>query len=244
MSEKKVIEETPVVSDQIETIDKVKGFWEQYSKPIIYVGSAIIVLIIGWYAYKNLVVEPNEQKASELIFPAENIFEKMATGGFTKDSVNLLLNGGDMQGKKVTGLLKIIKEYGETNAGNRAKYMTGASYLHIKEFDKAVKYLADFDGKGASQVQSKAYVLLGHAYAEQNKKEDALKNYKKAGTVNSKDEFFAADALLLAAGYADAIGNSKEAIDLYKEVKEKYPANIAVQNGEVDKILAKLGIIE
>lgn len=244
MSEKKEIEVTPVMAEPVETIDKVKGFWEQYSKPIIYVGSAIIVLVLSWYAYQNLVVEPKEQKASELIFPAENIFEKMATGGFSQDSVNIVLNGGDLQGKKVTGLLKIIKEYGGTDAGNRAKYMTGASYLHIKQFDKAVKYLADFDGKGASQVQSKAYILLGHAYAEQNKKDEALENYKKAGTVNSKDEFFAADALLLAGSYADAIGKTKEAIDLYKEVKEKYPANVAVQNGEVDKILAKLGVIE
>jgi len=244
MSENKVVEVTPVASEQVETTDRVKGFWEQYSKPIIYIGTAIIVLVIGWYAYQSQVVGPKEEKASELIFPAENIFEKMATGGFSKDSVNIVLNGADLQGKKVTGLLKIIKDYGGTAAGNRAKYMTGASYLHIGEFDKAVKYLSDFDGNNASQVESKAYVLLGHAYAEQNKKEDALANYKKAATVNGKDEFFAADALLLAAGYAEAIANNKEAIDLYKELKEKYPSNIAVQNGEVDKILAKLGVIE
>ncbi len=244
MLEKKVIETTATPVQNAEPTDRVKGFWEKFSRPIIYVGSAIILLIAGWYAYKEFIVAPKEQKASELIFPAENLFAKMASGGFNKDSVNILLNSGELEGKKITGLLKIINQYGGTAAGNRAKYMTGASYLHIKEFDKAIKYLSDFDGNGASQVQSKAYILLGHAYAEQKKTSEALSNYKKAASVNTKDEFFAADALILAAAYADATGNSKEAISLYEEVKEKYPSNAAVQNGEVDKNLAKLGVIK
>jgi TolA-binding protein len=62
-------------------------------------------------------------------------------------------------------------------------------------------------------------------------------------SVDSKDELLAADALLTAAAYADATGNSKEAIDLYQKVKSDYPSNTAVQNGEVDKYLAKLGVV-
>ena len=122
--------------------------------------------------------------------------------------------------------------------------MAGASYLHIKEFDKAIKYLKDFDANGASQVQSKAYLMLGHAYAEQKKTSDALDYYKKAATVNEKDEFFAADALLVAAKYSDATGNNKEAIDLFQQLKEKYPTNAAVQSGEIDKYLAKHGVLD
>jgi len=244
MSEKKVIEVIETKSEPVEAFDRVKGFWEKFSRPIIYVGSAIILLIAGWFAYNELVVAPNEQKASELIFPAENLFAKMASGGFNKDSVNIALNGGELEGKKVTGLLKVINQYGSTDAGNRAKYMVGASYLHIGEFEKAIKYLGDFDGNGASQIQSKAYILLGHAYAEQKKTSEALSNYKKAASVNDKDEFFAADALLIAAAYAESTGNSKEAISLYEEVKTKYPSNVAVQNGEIDKNLARLGEIK
>ncbi len=244
MLEKNVIEPTtkPVVS--VEPLDKAKGFWENYSKQIVYIGSAIIILIAAWYLYKNFVVAPKEAKASELIFPAENLFAKMASGNFSKDSVNIALNGGDLNGKKVTGLLKIASQYGGTAAGNRANYMIGASYLHIGEFAKALTYLQDFDGNGATQVQSKAYLLMGHAYAEQKKTSEALTNYKKAASVNSKDEFFAADALLTAAAYAESIGDTKEAISLYKEVTEKYPSNIGVQNGEIEKNLARLGEFE
>ena len=242
MAEKKVTEATAV--EALGTEHTTKNFWDKYSKPIIYAGSAIILLIAGWYGYKSFIVEPREKEASEMVFAAENLFDKMASTGFNKDSVNIVINGGDLEGNKVTGLLKVINNFGGTSAGNRARYMTGASYLHIKEFDKAIKYLKDFEGNGASQVQSKAYLMLGHAYAEQKKTSDALSYYKKAAGVNEKDEFFAADALMTAAAYSDATGNSKEAISLYKELKEKYPSNAAVQSGEVDKHLAKLGVLD
>lgn len=242
MADKKTVETLP--TENVDTLDRAKGFWEKNSKPIIYVGVAIIVLIAGWFAYQNFVVTPKEEQAAEMLFPAENLFDKMATTGFSKDSVNIVLNGGDLEGQKITGLLKMISQYGGTSAGNRAKYIAGASYLHINEYAKAIKYLEDFDGNGASQVESNAYMMLGHANAELNKKDEALSNYKKAASVNDKDEFFASNALLVAASYADAIGNSKEAIDLFQQIKKDYPSSTAVQNGDVDKNLAKLGILE
>ena len=241
MAETKVTETTVETN---ETVQRAKGFWDRFSKPIIYVGSAIIVLVGAWYGYKKFIVEPKEREANEQIFAAESLFDKMSTSGFNKDSVNIVMNGGDVDGQKVTGVLKVISNFGGTKAGDRARYIAGASYLHIKEFDKAVKYLKEFDGNGATQVQSKAYIMLGHAYAEQKKTADALSAYKKAASVNEKDEFFAADALLMAAAYASATGNNKEAISLYEQVKDKYPANIAVQNGDVDKNLARLGVVK
>ncbi|RYY48191.1 MAG: tetratricopeptide repeat protein [Chitinophagaceae bacterium] len=242
MAETKVTETNTVETN--ETVQHAGGFWDRFSKPIIYVGSAIIILIGAWYGYKKFIVEPKETEGNEMIFAAENIFDKMANTGFNKDSVNIVINGGNVEGQPVTGVLKVISNYGGTAAGDRAKYIAGASYLHIKEFDKAIKYLKDFDGNGATQVQSKAYIMLGHAYAEQKKTADALSAYKKAASVNEKDEFFAADALLIAAAYASATNNNKEAIDLYEQVRKKYPSNVAVQNGDVDKNLARLGVIK
>ncbi|MFZ1529198.1 MAG: tetratricopeptide repeat protein [Ferruginibacter sp.] len=244
MSEKKIatVPVPPVETD--ESLKKVKGFWDRFSKPIIYAGSAIIIAIAGYYGYKTFVKEPKELKAAETIFPAENLFGKMANTGFNKDSVNILLNGGALDGNPVTGLLKVQSNFGGTEAANRAAYMTGAAYLHIKEFDKAIKYLKQFDGNGASQVESRANLMLGHAYAEKKNTDEALSYYRKAATVNPKDETFAADALLTAAAYAESLGKSKEAIELYQQVQEKYPTNTAAQNGEIDKHLAKLGVIK
>lgn len=226
------------------TIAQAKNFWDKYSKPIMYVTAALAVLIVGWYAYKNYVVAPKEVKANEAFFAAETLFDKMAGSGFNKDSINIVMNGGDVAGQKVTGALKVISSFGSTAAGDRAQYVAGACYLHLREFDKAIKYLEAFDGNGATQVQSKAYIMLGHAYAEQKKTSEALANYKKAASVNDKDEFFAPDALLMAAAYAASTGNNKEAISLYEQVKDKYPTHQAVSSGDIEKNLARLGVLK
>ncbi len=225
-----------------ETYAVKKNFWDTYSKPIIYAGSALIILLGAYFGYQKLVKEPKEQDAAALIFPAEYLFDKMAQTGFNKDTVNTVLNGGVSDGVNVTGLLKVASKYSGTLNGNRAEYMIGACYLHIKEFDKAIQHLKDYNSNGASQVDIKKYMLLGSAYAEKQNKEEALNAYKKAATVNDKDEAFTADALITAAAYADVIGKSKEAIELYQKAKDNYPNFPAVQSGEVEKHLAKLGV--
>jgi len=197
------------MTEQNELLDKAKGFWSSYNKIITYGGSAIIILLLSWIGYQKLIKEPKELKAGESVFLAERLFDKMATSGFNKDSVNIVLNGGNLQGDNITGLLKIISNYDGTLTANRARYMTGACYLQIKEFDKAIKYLKDFNGNGASQIQSKAYMMLGHAYAEKNNNSEAMSYYKKAAEVNEKDESITPDALMVCGSYAEANGKNE-----------------------------------
>ncbi|MBK7123321.1 MAG: tetratricopeptide repeat protein [Chitinophagaceae bacterium] len=212
MAEKQVIAEQAVTVDVVE---RAKGFWVANSKIIIIVGTAVILLLGGYLGYKYLVQIPNEKKASDLIFPAEKLFGLMAgSSSFNKDTVNMVLNGDKATG--VTGLLKIASSYGGTRSGNRAEYMIGATYLHLKQYDKAIKHLKEFDGNGADQIQSKAYILLGHAYAEQKKTDDALDYYKKAGNISGLDEGMASEALFIAGRYAEALGKEKEAIVIFK----------------------------
>ena len=238
MAEKKV---TEVAVESPDIVEKARGFWAEFSKPIIYVGSAVILILGGWYIYHNYVKIPKEKKAEELIFPAEKIFDNMASNtSFNKDSLDVVLNG-DRNG--ITGLLKVISSYGGTKAANRATYMVGTCYLNEKQFDKAIRYLKDFDGYGADQVQSKAYILIGHAYAEEKKTDDALTYYKKGASVLSdKDEAQKAYALFLAGTYAEYLGKNKEALDLFTDLRDNFPTASQVTNGEVDKYLAKLGV--
>lgn len=241
MSEKKEITTTPEAEAVIST---AKGFWEKNSKVITYVGSAVILLIVGWYSYLNFFKLPKENAAKEMVFSAEKLFDQMASAGFNKDSVNIVLNGGTLEGTQVTGLLKVISQYGSTETANRARYMAGASYLQIGEFQKAIKYLEEFKGNGASQVQSRAYMMLGHANAELKKNSEALSYYKKAASVNEKDDAMTSDALMIAASFAKATGQTKDAIDLFTKLKDKYPTSSVVSNGEVDKQLASLGQVK
>jgi tetratricopeptide (TPR) repeat protein len=229
---------TATVVEKNEIVDKARGFWAKFSKPIIYGGSAVIILIVAWVSYKYLVVAPKEAKSADVIFPAEQLFDKMTQSGFNKDSINLVLNGGS---GIPTGVLKIASNYSGTPAGNRANFIAGACYLHSRDFNKAIKYLKEFS-TSATQVQAVAYSMIGDAYSELKKNDDALEYYKKAASVNEKDEFMTAEGLFKAASFAEAIGKTKEAIELYQQAKDKFPKNPHIT--EIDKRLARLGIFK
>lgn len=228
-----------------DVIAKAKGFWARFSKTIIIAGAAIIVLVGGYLGYKYLYKLPNEEKANDMIFPAEKLFDNMANStGFNKDSINLVLNGGNLNGTAFKGVLAVIREYGGTSAGNRAHYIAGACYLNVKEYDKAISQLKDFDGNGADQVQSRAYILLGHAYSELKKTDEALSYYKKAASADSKDQGLASEALYMAARYAESMGKTKEAIEIFQQLKDEYSTTPHVATGDVDKYLGKLGALK
>ena len=221
-----------------------ENLWEKYSKQIIFIGGAIILLVAGWFAYSEMIKKPKELEANDAIFHAESLFDKMANDHFNKDSSTLVLNGGNLNGVKITGVLKVINNYGGTMSGNRAQYIAGATYLHLNEYEKAIKFLKNFDGNGANQVQAKAFLMIGHAYAEQNKNDDALDYYKKAASVNKEDDAISSDALMTAASFADFIGKKDDAKKLYTELKDNYPAHTSVRSGDVDKYLARLGVFK
>ncbi len=218
---------TQLEPEQIEVLERAKGFWEKNSKMILYISSAVILLAGGYFGYKYLVMLPNEQKAQEEIYKAEIHFRK--------DSISLALNGNN----STPGFLKVIKKYGNTKTGNLAKLYAGESYLQLGDYKNAIKYLEDFNAHGAKQVEAKAEGLLGDAYAELKQNEKALEHYKKAGTIFPEDAFLSSEYLFRAGMLYEIMGKNKEAIEVYKEIKEKFPRSEKGYN--IDKYLARLG---
>lgn len=239
MEDKKVTTKTTATTST--TVTNTGNTWEKLSKPILIGAGAIVLIVAGWLGYKELYKAPKEQKANESIFMAERLFGHLSNSGFNKDSSIIILNGGTLESTNVTGVLKVISSHSGTQAANRAEYIAGATYLHLGEFEKAIKHLNNFKGKDAHQIEAQALTMLGHAYAELNKSGDALNAYKKAAKVNPKDETITPHALFIAASYADAIEKTEEAKELYKELKSKFPSYNAVRSGDVDKFLARLG---
>lgn len=209
-------------------VSRAKDFWEQYGRLILIVCGVIIVAGGGYLLYKNFIKAPKEKKAAEVMFKAEEYFRR--------DSLKLALNGDAMN----PGFEKIISQYGGTKAGNLAKYYAGSAYLKLGDFNKAAKYLSDFS-TDSKPVQARAYKLLADAYSEQGKNKDALDYYKKAAHEFEEDDVNSSEALFMAAYLADRVLNDKkEAIDLYKELKKKYPNTS--YGFEADKYLAQQGV--
>lgn len=209
-------------------IAKAKNFWDKYSKPLMIVSLLLIVTVGGWYAYQNFVVKPKESKAVEAMFRAEEYFRN--------DSVKLALNGDGQN----MGFEKIAEKYSGTKAGKLASFYAGSCYLKLNDYEKAVKHLKKFD-TGSDLIQARAYKLIGDAYADWGKNDDALTYYKKAGRQFEKDEANSPEYLFTAAYFADRVlKNKDEAIKLYKEIKEKYPRS--QQAFDADNYLAQLGV--
>lgn len=194
-----------------ETLEVAKNFWEKNKNLIIGISAAVILLAAGWILYKNLFSKPKEERAAEAMFKAEEYFRN--------DSLTLALDG-DGQNK---GFLYVIKNFDGTKAANLAHFYAGIVYLRTNDFNNAVKHLKDFN-TDSRQIQMIAYGRLGDAYSEQGKKNDAVDNYKKAGNYFSQDEINSSEFLFRAGYLLESMGKNKEAADVYKEIKEKFPA--------------------
>lgn len=210
-----------------EIVVRAKGFWDKYSKTILIAGAAVILVVGGYLGYKYFFQLPAEEKAQEEIFAAEQ--------DFRNDSLSLALNGNASS----AGFLKVIKKYGGTKTGNVARLYAGECYLQLGDYNNAVKYLKEFNANGAAQVEAKAEGLLGDAYSELKKTDDAISHYRKAGSLFPEDQAISSEYLFRAAMLLEMNGKTKEATALYQEIKDKFPRT--EKGFIVDKYLARLG---
>ncbi|MEO6705479.1 MAG: tetratricopeptide repeat protein [Ginsengibacter sp.] len=222
---------------EVDALERARGFWEDYSKQITYIGSAVILLFAAWMVYKYMFKVPNQEKSDKIVFVTQKYFSEFTNAS---DSAKTMLAAKVLNGDGThPGALKIINQYSGTPAANLCEYYAGACYLHIGQYDKSIKYLKDFDANGATQIESRALGMMGDASAELNKNSDAFDYYQKAASVNEKDEFTSSEFLFRAALFAQSIGKNKEAVDLFTKIKTNYP--LSGKAADVDRYLAKLG---
>jgi len=213
------------VTEEKDAVEKVAGFWYQYSKQILIALAAILIVGGGVFGYNYFISGPNEKKASEAMRYAEEYFRQ--------DSVKMALEGDNLN----PGFLKIISKYSGTKAANLANFYAGSCYLTMGDFKNAAKHLEDFS-TGEPLVKARAKALLADADSELGKKDEAAKLYKEAGAIFEKDDFYSPQYLFRAGYLYESMGKTKEAIELYKMIKEKYPQ---YREYDIDKYLSRLG---
>lgn len=228
MIENKNLVEHPANMDS-DVILRARGFWAENNKKILIALGILIAIIAGFAAYKSFIKEPNEAKAAEAMFRAQDYF--------AQDSIRLALNGDNIN----PGFLKIISRYDGTKAANLSYFYAGSCYLKLGDFNNAVKNLKEFS-TDSKQIQARATALLGDAYSELGKKEDAAQQYSKAGKLFEKDDYNSPEYLFRAGYLYESIGKNKDAIDMYKIIKNKYAKS--ERGVDIDKYLARLGEVE
>ncbi len=207
-----------------EAVNKTELFFEKNGKKVIYAIVALIVVAVGVYGYKAMVIEPRMEKASELIFEAQARIE-----GETPD-YELALNG-DAEG---AGFLEVADSYGSTPAGNLAKHYAGLSYLHLGDYENAAKYLKQYNavkGIPGAIINAQNLGLQGDIAVEQDDLSSAISLYKKA--VAASDNVFTAPTYLFKAALATmANGDNAAAKSLFEQITVEYPQSTESRNAE------------
>jgi tetratricopeptide (TPR) repeat protein len=213
-------------------LNKQEAFFLKFRKQILTLVAAIIVIIGGYAAYSNLVAAPREDKASTALAKAQDLFGK---GEFQK-----ALNGD----KTMEGFLAVKENYGGTDAANLAKAYAGLCYANLGKWKEAVECLEDFSAHDDMMISPAITGALANAYANTGDIDKAISTFKTAAKM--ADEEAADDtnnslspSYLISAGrLLESQKKNSEALEIYKEVKEKY-VNSAVSQ-DIDKYIERV----
>lgn len=200
-----------------ETANKTEEWVAKNQNIILSVVAGIALVVAGYLMYNKFVVTPKENEAASDMFQAQKYFQQAVDAPKANDSLfNLALNGGE--GKQ--GFLDIAKNQGGTDAGNLAHYYAGMSYLNLRQYQKAIDELSQFN-TDESFTKAVAIGATGDAYAELNKPEQALEFYVKAAE-STKNDVTTPRFLMKAGQTALTLGKKEEALKYFTEIKEKY----------------------
>ena len=191
-------------------LSKSEAFVEKNQKMLLYGFIAVIVVVCAVLGYKNYFLVPNEQRAQEAIFRAEQ--------HFARDSFQLALHGDGMN----MGFLAIIDEYGMTSTGKLARAYAGVSYKMLGDYDKAMSYLKKFSANDMA-LSPAIKGAIGDCYLEIGEKGKAVDFFQKAAASNND---VISPIYLHRAGLVYlSMEDYKKAVSAFEEIKNKYSSS-------------------
>lgn len=238
IKQNKIIMAKKDVMKSVETDDalnKKEALFIQYRKPILIAIAAILVVVLGFFLFKNYYLEPRSQKASTELAKGQQYLDA--------EQYDKALNGDKAS---FAGFLKIADEYSNTDAGNLANLYAGICYAQQKKWNEALKSFEAYSAAGDALVSPAAVNALAAAYANTNHLDKAVDTYKKAadmadsraedGVNNSLSPQF----LLYAADILTQQGKKDEALKIYQDIKKKYVNSMTYQ--EIDKYIERASV--
>ena len=224
---------TAEVFDKLDSsASKTEQFVAKYQNYIISFIGVVALTILSYLAYINFVFEPMEREAISELSQAQYYFD-IAVNTENSDSLYYLaLNGGE--GKY--GFLDIIENYNGTQAAKLATYSAGMSYLNLKNYEKAIFFLDQFDSDDIL-LSALSKGAIGDAFAEIGQIDDAYEYYVLAFQA-SQNSFTTPKYLYKAAMIADLNNQKKLALSYLKRIKKDYPE--AIESKLVDVQIGRL----
>lgn len=211
-----------------------EAFIIKYKKPLLIAVIALLVIIAGVFSYKNFVSSPREDKASTALGTGQQYF--------MQENYDKALNG---DGAGYAGFAKIASDYSSTDAGNLANLYAGLCCANLNKWQQAVEYLDKYSPSDDAMVSPAAIAALGNAYAHVGKLDKAVSSLKEAASMADKkakdgvNNSLSPTFLLQAAVILESQKKYDDALDIYKQIKEKYVNSALVQGQEIDKYIER-----
>ena len=188
---------------------------------------ALVVIVGGFLGYKHFISEPKEQKASEAIFKGEQYFGD--------DNFEIALKGDSLG---YAGFIKLADQFSGTDAGNLANAYAGLCYAQLGKYEDAIKYLDKFSGNDLL-VAPAVMGALGNCYAQVGQLDKAVATLLKAAE-HANSMTLSPIYLIQAGQILEKQGKNAEAVDAYKQVKNKY--GNSYQAMDIDKYIERASL--
>ncbi len=226
MAKKKNQEETIV--DVQEVYTKTEMYVEKNRKPLVIVVAAVAIIFIAFFGYKQLIVKPQLEEASNNIWKAQLYFEN--------DSLDLALNGDGLY----MGFEEISETYASLSVGKLANYYCGLIYRNNGEYETALDYFqkADFDDAAVGIL---AMGNVGDMHVELENYQDGATWLEKAArkaSASISDEFSAPFYFYKAGIVNLELENHAKAKEMFSEIVENYEGS--TEFAKATKYLATL----
>lgn len=200
------------------------NFVRENQKSLLFIGGAVIALVVIYFLYLKVYLGPREVKAADQMYRAQDFWAQKDWDKAIKGDASY------------PGFEKIISDYSNTKAANLAYFYLGTAYLNKGEYRKAIDNLSNYRGED-SMVAAEAYGSTGDAYVE-------LKDYSNAATYfnkavdKAKNKFLSPLYLKKLGLVYEETKDNKSASDTYKRIKAEYPESAEAQN--IDEYIARV----
>ena len=200
-----------------------EAFIEKYQKQLIYGLIAVAVIVLAIILFRNNYLQPRSIDAQNEISKAQQYF--------AVDSFRIAVDGN----LETLGFKEIVSEYSITSSGNLAAAYAGICYYKLGQYEDAIKYLSEYNGKGSS-LGIEAIGLIGDCYVELGNTEKAIGFYEKA---IKKNNDVLSPIYMKKAGIAyESLNKPAKALELYKTIKDNYPTSS--EASDIDKYISSL----
>jgi tetratricopeptide (TPR) repeat protein len=226
MAKIKKDENPQTISNIEQTLTRSEHFLEENYKTLL-IGLGVIVAVIGLIWLGKMYLNKRNDEAQSQMYQAERYLEI--------DSLNLALNGDG----NYLGFLDIAKDYKFTNSGNLALYSAGICYLHLGEYEEAIKFLNKYSKKD-KVIGSIAIGATGDAYVELGDTDKGVSKYLEAADFAGNS--FNTPLFLMKAGELYELnGKFTEALKLYERIESEYPES--TEGTTIEKYIARVKLL-